>query len=299
MHVTYTSILFAVSGRSVLTALDRDTRHLLSTDLANGDPALASVPTNGDRSVLQAFLQQSGRGLPRLLFVSLVKGRRGRSFGGRPMVWEDWRRVRFRSPDEQDLWQRAKRALPALSGRKPVCVVVGCNARSARFTPQVRERAFRIGALAAEVGFTVLTGGLGGVMASACEGARSIDGETIGILPGSAKKDANAFVQAVLPSGIGYARNYLTVLAADVVVALNGGRGTLEEICFALDFGRPVFSWDSWDVDGVRKVTSQAQVAKALEDAIHDLLVGRPFPPHPDRPNAARARRVRPRRMSP
>ncbi|MCL6505834.1 MAG: hypothetical protein K6T59_02315, partial [Bryobacteraceae bacterium] len=39
----------------------------------------------------------------------------------------------------------------------------------------------------------------------------------------------------------GHARNALTVLAADFVVAIGGGAGTLSEICFAWIHKRPIF----------------------------------------------------------
>lgn len=91
-------------------------------------------------------------------------------------------------------------------------------------------------------------------MSDAARGARSVGGCTVGILPGDDPSSANPHVEIVLPSGMGYARNYLTALASDVMIALPGGRGTLEEMCFALDFERRVISWDSWPLDGATEV---------------------------------------------
>lgn len=145
-------------------------------------------------------------------------------------------------------------ALARLHGRRPVCAVVGCRETSPRFTQRVQGQALAAGRAAARAGFTVLTGGLGGVMELAARGAREAGGLAVGILPGDDPRQANPAVELALPSGIGYARNYLTALGCDVMVALNGGRGTLEEICFALDFARPVLSWGSWGLAEVEPV---------------------------------------------
>lgn len=146
---------------------------------------------------------------------------------------------------------KARQALPAALGRRPVLAVVGCRDTSPRFTETVQRQARLVGAHAADLGWTVLTGGLTGTMELPVQAARAQGGLTVGILPGSDPREANRSLELVLPSGIGYARNYLTALAGDAMVALNGGRGTLEEMLFALDFGRPVLSWGSWRVAGV------------------------------------------------
>lgn len=146
---------------------------------------------------------------------------------------------------------KARQALPALLGRRPVLAVVGCRETSPRFTQAVQRQARLVGAHAADLGWTVLTGGLTGTMEVPVEAARARGGLTLGILPGVDPREGNPSLDLALPSGIGYARNYLTALAGDAMVALNGGRGTLEEILFALDFGRPVLSWGSWRVAGV------------------------------------------------
>lgn len=142
-----------------------------------------------------------------------------------------------------------RRCLSKALPRQPVCAVVGCKATSRHYSDEVRTRAEEAGRLAAERGFVVLTGGLGGVMADAARGARAVGGHTVGILPGERHEDGNPHLQVVLPSGLGYARNYLIALGCDVMIALPGGRGTLEEMCFALDFERLVLSWGSYSID--------------------------------------------------
>ena len=132
--------------------------------------------------------------------------------------------------------------------RRWVCTVVGSGESSARWGPETARMAFRAGEIAASYGLIVVTGGGQGVMSEAARGARSVGGTTIGILPTAEFKDANPFLDIVIPSGIGFARNSMTALAGDIMIAVPGGQGTLQEMSFALDYGRPVLSWDSWSI---------------------------------------------------
>ena len=97
-----------------------------------------------------------------------------------------------------------------------------------------------IGRLVAERGGILVTGGRGGVMEAACRGAKSAGGLTVGILPGESREEANPYVDIALPTGLGNARNALTVLAGDVVILVAGGAGTLSEVGLALAYGKPV-----------------------------------------------------------
>lgn len=110
------------------------------------------------------------------------------------------------------------------------------------------EAAEQVGRLLAEAGAVVVCGGLGGAMEAACRGARSADGMTIGILPGSNRHDANPYVQFALPTGLGEGRNALVVRAADAVIAVGGGYGTLSEIALALRARKPVVGIDTWEL---------------------------------------------------
>jgi uncharacterized protein (TIGR00725 family) len=102
------------------------------------------------------------------------------------------------------------------------------------------RRAEEVGRLLAERGCTVVTGGLGEVMAAACRGAKSAGGTTIGILPGERREDANEWVDHAVVTGIGHARNLAVVASGDAVIAVGGSWGTLAEIAFASRLGRPV-----------------------------------------------------------
>lgn len=97
-------------------------------------------------------------------------------------------------------------------------------------------------------GAVVVTGGLGGVMEAACRGAKAAGGTTIGILASDDRADANPWVDVAVPTGLGEGRNALVVRAADAVVALAGGFGTLSEIALALRLGRPVIGLATWEL---------------------------------------------------
>ena len=99
-------------------------------------------------------------------------------------------------------------------------------------------RAEEVGRLLAERGCTVVTGGLGEVMAAAARGAKSAGGTTIGILPGERRDEANEWIDHAVVTGIGHARNLAVAASGDAVIAVGGSWGTLAEIGFATRPGR-------------------------------------------------------------
>jgi len=114
----------------------------------------------------------------------------------------------------------------------------------------VRELAVAVGREIARHGWFLICGGLGGVMEAACRGAREAGGRTIGILPGTDRNSANAWVEIALPTGIADARNAIIARAAHACIAVGGEFGTLSEIAFCLKFGTPVVALESrWSSD--------------------------------------------------
>jgi len=145
-----------------------------------------------------------------------------------------------------------------LSAERYVAVVGPGDASPAELT--VSEE---LGAALASAGAVVVCGGLGGVMEAACRGAKSRRGLTVGLLPGLDRSAANGWVDVAIPTGMGELRNGLIVRAADAVVAVGGGAGTLSEIAFALKAGRPVIGIGTFTLDGVA-VAGSAEEAAAL-----------------------------------
>jgi hypothetical protein len=152
--------------------------------------------------------------------------------------------------------------------RKKVVGVIGGHS----CTKEVEQLAQNLGKKLAKVAGYLVCGGLGGVMEAVCLGFKAFGGVTIGIIPSYNKKDANKYVDIVIPTGLGLARNVLVVQAADVVIALPGEHGTLSEIAYCMQFAKPVISLGSWDIKGVIK-------AKTIEEAVdmvknHRLIKG-------------------------
>lgn len=128
--------------------------------------------------------------------------------------------------------------------RRPQLAVVG----AARCDAPLAELARAVGDRIADAGAVLLTGGRGGVMGAASEGAHRAGGLVVGILPGAdaAASPPNRAVEVAVFTGIGQARNQVLVLSAAAVIAVGGGWGTLSEIAMALKHGVPVVSLESW-----------------------------------------------------
>jgi uncharacterized protein (TIGR00725 family) len=125
--------------------------------------------------------------------------------------------------------------------------------------------AAEVGRLLAERGCTVVTGGLGEVMAAAHRGAKEAGGTTIAILPGETHADANPWADHVVVTGIGHARNLAVAASGHGVVAIGGGYGTLAEIGFAMRLGRPVVVLEGGpSVDGVPRAATPQEAVDAL-----------------------------------
>jgi uncharacterized protein (TIGR00725 family) len=158
-----------------------------------------------------------------------------------------------------------------MTSRRRIIAVIG----NGRATPRAAAVAEELGRLIVESGWRVLSGGLGGVMEAASRGGRLAknyrEGDIIGILPGGDASKANAYVDIVVPSNLGYARNVLIVTMADAVVAVGGGAGTLTEIAMAWQLGRIVVGLD---VEGWSAKLS----GKSVDDQRPDVVIAAATP---------------------
>ena len=112
--------------------------------------------------------------------------------------------------------------------RKFQIAVVGYN--KDRCTEQAKNIAYEVGKEVARAGAVLVCGGLGGVMESACKGARENNGLTVGIIPQEEFSFANGFCDVVICTGIGFARDFIIASSADGIIAIGGGVGTLIEM---------------------------------------------------------------------
>lgn len=129
---------------------------------------------------------------------------------------------------------------------------------------EIYEVARKVGIGIAKTGATLVCGGLGGVMEGACRGAHEAGGQTVGILPGHNRADANPYVSIPIVTDLGHARNILVVRTSDLLIAISGGYGTLSEISIALKLRRPVIGLGTWpNMEGVQYVTTPEEALNA------------------------------------
>lgn len=118
-------------------------------------------------------------------------------------------------------------------------------------TPQYKISEL-IGEKLIDLGYRVITGGLGGVMEGALKGAKLSkayqSGDTIGIIPGFDPEDANIYADIVIPTGLDVYRNTI-VSNSDAVIVVGGGAGTLVEAASAWSLKRPILVFE--EVEGV------------------------------------------------
>lgn len=135
-----------------------------------------------------------------------------------------------------------------MSKRKAVSVL-GPN--QTRCNVDVYNFGLQLGRELVDAGYTVICGGVQGFMEAVCKGARNAQGYsygcTVGILPGETKEAANEYVDIVIPTGLGWARNQLIVNAADAIVSVAGGAGTLSELAYAWQSGKPVVCYTAFE----------------------------------------------------
>lgn len=115
---------------------------------------------------------------------------------------------------------------------------------SSNISRNLQYVAMEIGKLVVDSGFRIVNGGMGGVMEYSAKGGHQSSsyrsGDIIGILPSYKKTDASSYIDVVIPTGLGVARNALVVSTSDIVIALDGGAGTLSELAMAWQMKKTV-----------------------------------------------------------
>jgi len=136
-------------------------------------------------------------------------------------------------------------------------------------TKSQADAAFMVGREIARRDAVLVCGGLGGVMEAACRGAKDAGGITVGLLPTSRKGDANPYVDIIVVTNMGHARNAIIAHSSDVLIAVGGEYGTLSEIALSLKIGKPVISLENrWDLKDVITVPGPEN---AVETAFRSL----------------------------
>src|SRR5207247_8559550 len=77
-------------------------------------------------------------------------------------------------------------------------------------------------------------------MEAACRGAKEKGGMVVGIIPHEDMSYANPYCDIIIPTGLGFARNFVTAYSADAAIVVGGGAGTFIEACVAYQKGKPI-----------------------------------------------------------
>ncbi len=138
-------------------------------------------------------------------------------------------------------------------------------------SPEIYKQAEKIGKLIAQSGYTMVCGGLGGVMEAASKGAALFKGTIIGILPTPEISSANAYITYPIVTNLGHMRNYLVVLNGDIAVAIAGGYGTLSEIALAQKIGKKVIAMGQWqNLPGVIPATGPEVIIQTINSILSE-----------------------------
>ncbi len=130
---------------------------------------------------------------------------------------------------------------------------------------ELLEQATQVGRLIARSGFGLVCGGMGGIMEAAAKGCKEEGGLTVAILMQDDPQYANPYMDVVIPTGLGIARNLLVVRSGEAVIAIDGKYGTLSEIAYALQINKPVIGIKTWDVsEAIIKVNSAEEAIKEV-----------------------------------
>lgn len=145
----------------------------------------------------------------------------------------------------------------------------------------LRDLAYELGAVIAAEGWVLLNGGrCAGVMDASAHGAADAGGTVVGVLPDDDLHRASSHLTVAIRTGMGDGRNAINALSSDVVVAMQGGAGTLSEIALALKAGKPVIALDfdpgsgftPWVVAGrLVRVATVAEAVHAIKSCLADV----------------------------
>lgn len=122
-------------------------------------------------------------------------------------------------------------------------------------------------------GFRTVTGGLGVLQEAVHMGAKnsthSSDCDTIAIIPGFDPSEISLTADVVIPTGLDLFRNVI-VANSEIVIAVEGGAGTLSEISFAWQLNRTIIAVGTGGWSG--KLSGETLDSRREDDDIIDCI---------------------------
>ena len=197
--------------------------------------------------------------------LGLLFDARGRCFDPRQRTWNASSSTAIGEPVDG----RSATAWLQRESRFPVRVPVGVIGPREASDAQLAA-AEAVGRGLAGMGLTVICGGRHGVMEAVCRGVSAGGGISVGLLPDADPSFANPYVDVVIATGIGEARNALIARAALCLVVVGDSFGTLSEVALGRQFGKRVIGLEgAARVEGVEHVES---VERALDEVARCAL---------------------------
>lgn len=142
--------------------------------------------------------------------------------------------------------------------------------------------AAHIGREIARRGAVLLTGGLGGVMRAATDGAVDAGGIVISLSPDADDRQSieqNPRATVILPTGVGQMRNVLLIRGAHAVISVGCNWGTLTEIALALRDDKLMVCLRPWEVSSgaarIRRPRTAGTAAEAVDIVFGELAATR------------------------
>lgn len=130
------------------------------------------------------------------------------------------------------------------------------------------------------------------MMEAASHGAKDAGGFVIGIIPQEEKTAANNYCDAVIATGLGSARDFITAYSADAIIVVEGGAGTLIEVAAGYQKGIPIiavkgsggiadkFIDEYIDDRNIVKILAAASPEEAVRTAFRQIEPSTPEPSH-------------------
>lgn len=132
-------------------------------------------------------------------------------------------------------------------------------------TEEIYDNTVSLGEKLGNEGYVVFCGGGNGVMEAISKGVKMSGGLVIGILKGENVSEANDYLSVPVSTGMGIARNAILAYNCDVALAISGQYGTLSEIAYAFQLGKPVIGYETWDIKPIIKAESPDDVMSKLK----------------------------------
>jgi len=132
-------------------------------------------------------------------------------------------------------------------------------------TEEIYDNTVSLGEKLGNEGYVVFCGGGNGVMEAISKGVKMSGGLVIGILKGEDVSEANDYLSVPVSTGMGIARNAILAYNCDVALAISGQYGTLSEIAYAFQLGKPVIGYETWDIKPIIKAESADDVMSKLK----------------------------------